>query len=68
MRITNIIIATILIMCGITSTVSGQIIKGEAIVGFNLTQVEGDEVHGFRKPGLHIGAGALIPFKKKLGC
>lgn len=42
-----------------------QIIKGEAIVGLNLTQVEGDEVVGFKKPGLQIGAGALIPIGKK---
>lgn len=43
----------------------GQIIKGKAILGLNLTQVEGDEVHGFKKPGLQIGAGALIPFGNK---
>ncbi len=45
--------------------VNSQIIKGEAILGINLTQVEGDEVNGFKKPGLQIGAGALIPFSKK---
>ncbi|NQU33239.1 MAG: PorT family protein [Bacteroidetes bacterium] len=54
----------LLIVCGISTAAIGQIIKGEAILGLNLTQVEGDEVHGFRKPGLNIGFGALIPFKK----
>ncbi len=48
-----------------TADLQAQIIKGEAILGFSLTQVEGDEVHGFKKPGLQIGAGALVPFAKK---
>jgi hypothetical protein len=42
-----------------------QIIKGEAIFGTNLTQVDGDEVYGFRKWGINVGAGVLIPFDKK---
>jgi len=44
--------------------VNAQIIKSEAILGFNLTQVEGDEVAGFKKFGLNVGAGAMIPFGK----
>jgi len=48
----------------VSTSAIGQIIKGEAIVGLNLTHVEGDEVSGFKKFGLNIGAGALIPFKK----
>ena len=58
------LLAIILIISGVSGTLMGQIIKGEALLGLNLTQVEGDEVHGFRKPGLNIGAGVLIPFKK----
>ncbi len=42
-----------------------QIIKGETILGMNLTQVDGDEVFGFRKFGLNVGGGVLIPFDKK---
>ncbi len=42
-----------------------QIIIGEAMLGLNMTQVEGDEVSGFKKPGLNIGVGAIIPFAKK---
>jgi len=53
-----------LIIIGVSQPLLAQIIKGEALLGFNLTQVEGDEVHGFRKPGLNIGAGVLIPFRK----
>ncbi len=42
-----------------------QIIKGEAVLGMNLTQVDGDEVYGFHKFGLNVGGGVLIPFDKK---
>ena len=38
-----------------------QIIKGEVFLGGNITQVDGDECYRFRKPGIHAGAGALIP-------
>lgn len=58
------IIVILLIICGISSSVVAQIIKGEALLGLNLTQVEGDEVHGFRKTGINLGAGVLIPFAK----
>ncbi len=60
----KLLLAIILILSGVSGTLMGQIIKGEALLGLNLTQVEGDEVHGFRKAGLNIGAGAMIPFKK----
>ena len=38
-----------------------QIIKGELILGGNICQVDGDECYHYRKPGVHVGAGALIP-------
>ena len=41
--------------------VKAQIIKGEAILGMNLSQVDGDEVFGFKKVGLNVGAGVMIP-------
>lgn len=64
MRELKILIIIFLIISGISNQLMGQIIKGEALLGLNLTQVEGDEVHGFRKAGLNIGAGVLIPFNK----
>ncbi len=42
-----------------------QVIKGEMIAGFNLAQVDGDEVYGYKKPGLQLGLGAMIPIAKK---
>ena len=64
MNFFKIIIITFIVTVVVSTSAIGQIIKGEAIVGLNLTHVEGDEVSGFKKFGLNIGAGALIPFKK----
>ena len=41
--------------------VFSQSIKGGLIAGFNATQVDGDEVYGFRKYGLNAGACAIVP-------
>ena len=38
-----------------------QIIKGEVFFGGNACQVDGDECFGYKKFGVHAGAGALIP-------
>jgi hypothetical protein len=40
---------------------SAQIIKGAAIAGINISQVDGDEVYGFNKFGANVGAAAIIP-------
>ena len=39
----------------------GQIVKGELFFGGNACQVDGDECYGFKKFGIHAGAGALVP-------
>ena len=44
-----------------------QIIKGEVFVGGNACQVDGDEYYGFKKFGVHAGAGALIPIFNSSG-
>ncbi len=44
--------------------IQAQVIKGEAILGMNLSQVDGDEVFGFKKVGLNVGAGVLIPIAR----
>ena len=38
-----------------------QIVKGEVFFGGNACQVDGDECYGFKKFGIHAGAGALVP-------
>ncbi len=42
-----------------------QVIRGAGILGFNLSQVDGDEVYGFRKFGLNVGAAAIIPISDR---
>jgi outer membrane protein with beta-barrel domain len=63
MTMLRTILLIFLTLCGISTSLYSQIIKGEAVLGLNLTQVEGDEVNGFRKPGVNIGVGAMVPFK-----
>jgi len=58
-------IIIVFLFFGLGLQVSAQIIKGAAILGMNLSQVDGDEVYGFKKIGLNIGAGVIIPFDKK---
>ncbi|MDR1792386.1 MAG: PorT family protein [Bacteroidales bacterium] len=47
------------------NTLSAQIFKGELIAGANLTQVDGDRVIGFKKVGVHAGAGVMWNFNFK---
>ena len=44
---------------------NAQVIRGAVIAGGSLTQVDGDEVYGWKKIGLNIGAAAIIPFGDK---
>jgi len=43
----------------------GQRIMGAAIVGLNATQVDGDEVYGYKNFGLNAGLSAIVPFNNK---
>ncbi len=61
----TIYITLFFLLIGFSGNLSAQIIKGEAILGMNLTQVDGDEVYGFNKIGANVGVGVLIPFDKK---
>jgi len=36
--------------------------KGAVVAGMNLSQVDGDEVYGFHKVGLNLGAAVIVPF------
>lgn len=42
-----------------------QVIKGALIGGLNLSQVDGDQIYGFHKAGLNVGASAIIPIKNR---
>lgn len=49
----------------LTQNAYSQRIMGEAIIGLNMSKIEGDLVNNgslkFQKPGLVIGAGAIVP-------
>lgn len=57
----------ILIIILIFSSVAAnaQQFIGAASLGFNLTQVDGDEIFGFKKFGLNASAAAFYPFTDK---
>lgn len=48
----------------ISSDLYSQRIQGAIIGGMNLTQVDGDEVYGFKKIGANVGLGAIVPLGK----
>lgn len=38
---------------------------GSAMAGVNVTQVDGDQVYGYRKAGVHVGAAVSLPLDNK---
>ncbi|HAH60429.1 MAG: porin family protein [Lentimicrobiaceae bacterium] len=48
-----------------TFSAQAQRIMGAVFTGFNASQVDGDEVYGYKKFGLNIGAAAIIPIDDK---
>jgi hypothetical protein len=53
------------LLFALSSTLSAQRFLGEVVGGMNLSQVDGDEVYGFKRVGGYIGLGAILPIKKK---
>ncbi len=49
----------------ITEVSYSQQFLGSIIAGANISQVDGDEVYGFRKAGIHVGAAVSLPLDKK---
>lgn len=61
-KILPVLIASLLIVLA-NETANAQRIKGALIAGVNATQVDGDEVFGYHKFGLNVGAAAIVPIK-----
>lgn len=59
------IVFFIALLLMVTFASRAQSIKGVAILGFNASQVDGDEVFGFKKLGLNAGVGSILPFGEK---
>ncbi len=43
---------------------NAQFFKGFASLGFNISQIDGDEVYGFKKLGYNVGIGAMLPLNR----
>lgn len=58
----------ILLAMAIVLATGGQLMaqrfKGAVMGGFNMSQVDGDEVYGYHRFGGHIGVAAILPLKK----
>jgi hypothetical protein len=42
-----------------------QLVKGEGFIGLNLSQIDGDQVYGYKNIGIHGGIGAMVPVYQK---
>lgn len=51
-----------LIFCFASFEVKAQFFKGFVSLGFNVSQIDGDEVYGFKKVAPLVGIGAMLPF------
>ena len=49
----------------IIGSLNAQVFQGELIGGMNLSQVDGDEVFGFKKVGINVGVGVIMPINEK---
>lgn len=63
----RIITVLLALLVATPTLLHAQIIKGEVFFGGNACQVDGDECYGFKKFGVHAGAGALIPIFNSSG-
>lgn len=51
------------VFASICNPLNAQKIRGGIALGMNVSQVDGDEIYGFRKYGFHGGAVGTIPLK-----
>ncbi len=62
----NLFLLVFLLLFTLESSFS-QVFKGEIILGGNVTQVDGDQLYGYRKIGANAGLGVMFPFDFKKG-
>jgi hypothetical protein len=53
------------LLFALSPMLNAQRFLGAVIGGMNLSQVDGDEVYGFKRVGGHVGIGVILPVKKK---
>ena len=55
------LIGLLIAFAALTNTAKAQIFLGEAFVGLNICQVDGDQMMGFFKKGINAGVGVIAP-------
>lgn len=60
-----ILIGLFIAFATFTNTVKAQIFLGEAFVGYNISQVDGDMIMGYFKHGVNVGVGVITPIWTK---
>lgn len=50
-----------------SSTASAQLFKAGVALGANFAQIEGDDIGGYTKPGLHVGFTSELPLNQRWG-
>lgn len=59
------LIGFVIIFAALTNTAKAQIFLGEAFVGLNTCQVDGDQIMGYFKEGINVGVGVIAPVWEK---
>lgn len=58
-------IGLLILSATFTNTVKAQVFLGEAFIGPNICQVDGDQIMGYFKKGINAGVGVIAPVWKK---
>ena len=59
------LIGLFIAFAALTNVAKAQVFLGEAFVGYNICQVDGDQIMGFFKPGVNVGVGVIAPVWRK---
>jgi len=57
----HIIIGLFIALFALPFGAKSQVFLGEAFVGYNICQVDGDMIMGFFKHGVNVGVGVIVP-------
>lgn len=60
-----ILLGLFIAAAALTNVAKAQIFLGEAFVGYNICQVDGDQIMGFYKKGINVGVGVITPIWTK---
>ena len=59
------LIGLFIVFAAVPNIAKSQIFLGEAFVGLNICQVDGDQIMGYFKKGINVGVGVIAPVWKK---